>query len=70
MAEIHAQKSDGTWLIGMEAFREVYNYTPYSTIFNLTKLPVVKEVFDFFYKVFAKYRLKITGRNEECSINL
>jgi len=63
MAEIHAKTSKGEWLIGMEAFRAVYSYTPYSFIFNLTNLPILKQCFDFAYKIFAKNRLKLTGRN-------
>ena len=73
MAEIHAKTSDGQWLIGMDAFRAVYSYTKFSFIFNLTKLPILRQSFDFMYKLFAKNRLKLTGRsssNQSSSCNL
>lgn len=66
MAEIHAKDEHGNWLIGMDAFRAVYAHTPYKNLLMLTKLPIVKNVFDFGYSVFAKNRLKITGRNSSC----
>jgi len=66
MAEIHAKDENGNWLIGMDAFRAVYAHTPYKRLFALTKLPIVKNIFDFAYSVFAKNRLRLTGRNTNC----
>lgn len=63
MAEIHGMDADGNWLIGMDAFRLVYSFTPYGGLFSLTKLPLVKQILDLGYKLFAKNRLRLTGRH-------
>jgi predicted DCC family thiol-disulfide oxidoreductase YuxK len=63
MREIHAKDEHDNWLIGMDAFRLVYSYTPYKTVFNLSKLPLIKQTLDLGYKFFAKNRLKLTGRH-------
>ncbi len=67
MAEIHAQTEDGEWVTGMEVFRKLYKHTPYSTVFNLTGLPVLKQICDFGYIVFAKIRPYLPGRKENCN---
>jgi len=66
LAEIHAQTESGEWVTGMEVFRKVYAHTPYSSIFNLTGLPVLKQLFDFSYKIFAKIRPYLPGRKADC----
>lgn len=68
MREIHAKDENDKWLIGMNAFRLVYSYTPYKTVFNLTKLPLIKQILDLGYKFFAKNRLKLTGRHCENNV--
>lgn len=67
MSEIHALKSDGTWLTGMEVFREVYSLTKFRYLVKLTRLPLIKQIFNICYSIFAKNRLKLTGR--QCKIN-
>jgi len=71
MAEIHARTADTSeWLIGMDAFRAVYEHTVFKHLSRLTALPVLKTMFDMAYKVFAKNRLKITGRScKQCSVD-
>ena len=66
MAEIHAQTANGEWVTGMEVFRKLYTHTPYSTVFNLTGLPVLKQIFDLGYVVFAKVRPYLPGRKANC----
>ena len=61
MAEIHARTGTGDWLIGMDAFRAVYSHTPYGPLFRLTKLPMVRQCFDWCYSVFAKIRLRFNA---------
>jgi predicted DCC family thiol-disulfide oxidoreductase YuxK len=66
MAEIHAKDSQGNWLIGMEAFRAVYEHTPYHRLFSMTKLPILKQIFDAAYLLFARNRLRLTGKTANC----
>lgn len=63
MKEIHAKTEDGEWLVGMDAFRAVYRFTPYGSLMNATSLPIIRPVSDFAYQVFARNRLWLTGRS-------
>lgn len=62
MAEIHALEASGKWLKGMEAFRAVYAASPYGILGKLSALPGIRQVFDFIYAIFARNRLRLTGR--------
>lgn len=69
MNEIHAKDQNGNWLIGMNAFRAVYRFTPYSYLLEMTKLPVLKQFFDLCYVLFARNRLWLTGeKSNTCTI--
>ncbi len=70
MQEIHARRPDGTVLRGMEVFRHIYRYLPLGFLLQVTGWPVLKPLFDFLYKTFARNRLRLTGRacdKQSCS---
>ena len=71
MAEMHGRLPDGSWVTGVEVFRRLYSAVGFSPVVWLTRLPIIKQLLNVGYFVFAKYRLRLTGRcNENCSIDL
>jgi len=69
MAEMHGRLPDGSWVTGVEVFRQLYSAVGFGPIVWLTRLPVIKQILNLGYFVFAKYRLRLTGRCEgNCSI--
>lgn len=69
MAEMHGRLPDGTWVTGVEVFRRLYSAVGFGPIVWLTRLPIIKQCLNGGYSVFAKNRLKLSGRcTGECSI--
>jgi predicted DCC family thiol-disulfide oxidoreductase YuxK len=62
MGRIHAVLADGTVIKNVEVFRQVYEALGMGWIYAPTKLPVVGGVVDAVYKLWADWRLKLTGR--------
>ncbi len=62
MAQIHGRDQDGNWITGVEVFRRLYQAAGYGGLVKLTRLPVIKQGLDIVYRVFAKYRTRLTGR--------
>lgn len=62
MAEIHGRLSDGTLIKGVEVFRRLYSAVGFGPIISITRWPVISSMLDLGYWVFAKNRLKLTGR--------
>jgi predicted DCC family thiol-disulfide oxidoreductase YuxK len=62
MAEIHGRLPDGTWVKGVEVFRRLYGAVGFRWLMPLTRLPGVRHLLDLGYRLFAKNRLKLTGR--------
>ena len=62
MARMHGRLPDGTWIEGVEVFRRLYAAVGLGPLVVLSRLPIVKQVLDWGYAVFAKNRLRITGR--------
>ena len=71
MAEIHGRLPDGTWIIGVEVFRRLYDAIGWTWIVSITRWPIIRQLVDFGYKFFAKWRLPLTGGrcNESCEVN-
>jgi predicted DCC family thiol-disulfide oxidoreductase YuxK len=61
--------SDGSWVDGVEVFRQLYSAVGLGPLVTLTRLPGVSGALDAAYAVFARNRLRITGRcdAETCS---
>jgi len=70
MAEIHGRLPDGTWIKGVEVFRRLYAAVGFGPLVFLTRLPVLSQILDLGYRLFARNRLKLTGRctAETCSL--
>jgi predicted DCC family thiol-disulfide oxidoreductase YuxK len=62
MAEIHARLPDGSWIRGVEVFRRIYSALGWGPVVRLTRLPVVSNLLDGAYRLFARNRLRLTGR--------
>ena len=62
MREIHARLPDGAWVRGVEVFRQLYTIVGWSRVVWLTRLPIVAGALERGYRVFARNRLRWTGR--------
>ncbi len=62
MAEIHGRLPDGSVISGVEVFRRLYSAVGFRWLVAPTRLPGISWLFDFGYRVFARNRLKLTGR--------
>lgn len=70
MAEIHARLPDGSWVTGVEVFRRLYSAVGLGPLVLLTRLPVISQLLDAGYHIFARNRLRLTGRcTEDCATN-
>lgn len=71
MSEIQGRLPDGSWIIGVEVFRRLYAAVGLGPLVTLTRLPGVSHGLDLGYRVFAKNRLRLTGRCSEgaCEVN-
>ena len=58
------------WIIGVEVFRRLYAAVGLGLIVWPTRLPGISHVLNFGYQVFAKNRLRLTGRctKETCEV--
>lgn len=62
MAEIHGRLPDGTWITGVEVFRRLYSAVGMKWLVLPTRWPIVSYLLDWGYRVFARNRLRLTGR--------
>lgn len=70
MDRIHGRLPDGTMIEGVEVFRRLYSAVGFEWIVKATRWPGVSHLLDWAYKVFAKNRLKWTGRcsKDSCKV--
>ncbi len=70
MKQIYGRLPDGTWIQGVEVFRRLYTAVGFGPIVFLSRLPVISQGLDLGYVLFAKNRLKLTGRcnTETCAV--
>lgn len=64
MRHIHVIDGKGAVLQGPEAFYQLYVRAGYPLVSLFFKLPLFHALFAGFYYLFARYRLKITGRKQ------
>lgn len=62
MAEIHGRLPDGSWVTGVEVFRQLYSLVGFGWLVAATRLPGITGILDWAYQIFARYRLRIAGR--------
>lgn len=71
MDEIQGRLPSGEWITGVEVFRRLYAAIGLKPAVWLTRLPGISHGLEFGYRVFAKNRLRLTGRcdNGTCKVN-
>lgn len=71
MASIRGRMPDGSMVEGVEVFRQLYGAVGLKPLIPLSRLPGIRHGLDAGYKVFARNRLKLTGRctPEGCEID-
>ena len=62
MARIRGRLADATWIEGVEVFRRLYEAIGFRRLVALSRLPVISHLLSLGYVVFAKNRLRLTGR--------
>jgi predicted DCC family thiol-disulfide oxidoreductase YuxK len=69
MAKMHGRLPDGTWVQGVEVFRRLYGAVGFKRLVTLSRLPVISQILSLGYTVFARNRLRLTGRcdTKSCS---
>ena len=71
VAQMHGRLPDGTWLQGVEVFRRMYAAVGFGPLVLLSRLPLISQLLDWGYAIFARNRLRLTGRctATSCSTN-
>jgi len=71
MAEIHGRLPDGTIIRGVEVFRQLYSAIGFRWAMAISRLPIICQVLNVGYVLFARNRLRLTGRcnAQTCSIH-
>ena len=62
MERIHGRLPDGTVIEGVEVFRRLYAAAGFRTLATLSRAPGISQLLDLAYRLFAKNRLRLTGR--------
>ncbi len=70
MARIQGRLPDGTWIEGVEVFRRLYSAVGFGPVVWVTRLSVISQLMNLGYRVFARNRLRLTGRclGQTCAI--
>jgi predicted DCC family thiol-disulfide oxidoreductase YuxK len=63
MARLHARLPDGEWVEGVEVFRRMYSAVGFGRVVALSRAPGISALADAAYSLFAKNRLRLTGRS-------
>ena len=63
MTNLHGILNSGEIIFGVEVLAYSYELVGLGWIYLPTKLPILSYLIKFLYKYWAKYRLKLTGRN-------
>jgi predicted DCC family thiol-disulfide oxidoreductase YuxK len=67
MARIHAVLPDGSVIEGVDVFRRAYAAVGLGWLVAPTRWPLLRGVSEAAYRVFARNRLRWTGRQEVCA---
>lgn len=62
MAAIQGRLPNGEWIHGVEVFRRLYSAIGLSWLVALTRWPGFRQGLDWAYRIFARNRLRWTGR--------
>ena len=58
MKEIHGRYADGTFVTGVEVFREIYRRIGFGWLVSVSRLPILKPLLDIAYRMFAYFRFR------------
>ena len=61
---IQGRLPGGEWLEGVEVFRRLYEVVGFKRLVWVSRLPVISQLLGVAYDLFAKNRLRLTGRCE------
>jgi len=62
MREIHGRHSDGSWVVGVEVFREIYGRVGFERLASISRWPIVSSLLDVGYTCFAWPRYQLALR--------
>ena len=62
MARIHGRRADGSWIEGVEVFRQLYAAIGFRWLVAITRVPGISHLCRLGYYLFARNRLRLTGR--------
>jgi predicted DCC family thiol-disulfide oxidoreductase YuxK len=62
MGQLHARLPNGDWLVGVEVFRRMYGAVGLRWLIPVTRVPGLAHLLDWAYALFARNRLRLTGR--------
>lgn len=62
MERIRGRLPDGTWIEGVEVFRQLYAAVGFRRLVAITRLPGLSHLLGLGYRLFAANRLRLTGR--------
>jgi predicted DCC family thiol-disulfide oxidoreductase YuxK len=69
MDQMHGRLPDGTWVHGVEVFRKMYAAVGFGPLVWLSRAPGISQILDLGYHVFARNRLRLTGRcTDACKV--
>jgi predicted DCC family thiol-disulfide oxidoreductase YuxK len=70
MGRIHGRLPDGTIIEGVEVFRRLYAAVGFRKLAAVSRAPGISQALNLAYGVFAKNRLRLTGRcaNDVCPV--
>lgn len=62
MDQMHGRLPDGTLIRGVEVFRRLYSAVGLRWLVAVSRWPIISQALDLGYLIFAKNRLRLTGR--------
>ena len=65
MAEIHGRLPNGSWIKGVEVFRQLYSAVGFAPLVRATRWIGIEQVLEAAYAAFARRRLRWTNRCDE-----
>ncbi len=70
MTRIHGRLPDGTWIEGVEVFRQLYAAVGFRRLVAISRWPGISHLARLGYHLFARNRLRLTGRcvDDRCAI--
>lgn len=62
MTRIRGRLPDGSWIEGVEVFRQLYSAIGWRKLVAITRVPGLSHLLALGYRLFAANRLRLTGR--------